>query len=150
MLNQYGPHLLIQCKHVSEMSEELVRTWLKNYMFQGQPNRSAKARRIAKWLATHSKFKSHSRHIPRAEAEGHGLVINYLEEDQTLQDLALSVFHATTHTFNGTNAVKIIENHLGRAFIKTQQVAAPTNPPQIIIPQPPPVPARPIQQEHKV
>ena len=41
-----------------------------------------------------------------------------MENDQTIQDLFLSVFHATTHTFNGTTAVKIIENHNGNAFIK--------------------------------
>lgn len=38
-----------------------------------------------------------------------------------MQDIFLSVFHATTHTFNGTAAVKIIENHLGKAFIKQAQ-----------------------------
>ena len=41
-----------------------------------------------------------------------------LADDQRLQDLSLSVFHATTHTFTGTPAVKIVENHTGRAFIK--------------------------------
>jgi hypothetical protein len=30
----------------------------------------------------------------------------------------LSVFHSTTQTFDGTGAVKIIENHVGSAFIK--------------------------------
>ncbi|MCL4211628.1 MAG: hypothetical protein KJZ68_13315, partial [Phycisphaerales bacterium] len=37
----------------------------------------------------------------------------------------LSVFHATTHTFSGTTAVKIIENNLGRAFIKQVQMSVP-------------------------
>ena len=50
-----------------------------------------------------------------------GLIIEDLEDDQEFQDLILSVFHATTHTFNGTNAVKIIENHTGKAFVKQQQ-----------------------------
>ena len=44
--------------------------------------------------------------------------VAHLEKDQKEQDLVLSVFHATTHTFVGTTAVKIIENHLGKAFIK--------------------------------
>jgi len=51
-----------------------------------------------------------------------GLIIENLEDDQEFQDLILSVFHATTHTFNGTNAVKIIENHMGKAFIKQQKM----------------------------
>jgi hypothetical protein len=37
-----------------------------------------------------------------------------------MQDLALSVFHATTHVFNMSGVVKIIENHLGKAFLKQQ------------------------------
>jgi hypothetical protein len=54
------------------------------------------------------------------ELEKRGLKIVRLEVDEHLQDLALSVFHATTHTFTGTGAIKIMENHLGRAFIKAQ------------------------------
>ncbi len=50
------------------------------------------------------------------------MIIDDLEDDQNLQELVLSIFHATTHTFEGTPAVKIIENHLGNAFIKTAGV----------------------------
>jgi hypothetical protein len=50
-----------------------------------------------------------------------GLRISDLESDQKLQDLVLSVFHATTFTFDSTPATKIIENHIGRAFIKQSQ-----------------------------
>ena len=49
-------------------------------------------------------------------------MVRDLEKDQTLQDLVLSVHHATMHTFAGTGAVKIVENHLGRAFVKVAQV----------------------------
>jgi hypothetical protein len=35
-----------------------------------------------------------------------------------LQDLALSVFHSSTLTFSSTPTIKIVENHLGRAFVK--------------------------------
>lgn len=45
-----------------------------------------------------------------------------LEKDQTLQDLILSVHHATMLTFANTGAIKIVENHLGRAFVKATQV----------------------------
>ncbi len=50
-----------------------------------------------------------------------GLVIEDLEDDPEFQDLILSVFHATTHTFDGTDAVKIIENQNGKAFVKQQR-----------------------------
>ena len=53
------------------------------------------------------------------------MVIRNLEDDEQFQDLSLSVFHATTHTFMGTAAIKIVENHRGRAFVK-QSVGRPS------------------------
>jgi len=123
MLDQYGPDLLVVCRHASKLSEKLVRDWLAMYMFGGGARARAKASRIAKWLANHALWRSHARHIPRDELERKGLKIGRLEEEPTAQDLFLSVFHATTHTFNGTPAVKIIENHLGKAFIQQVQFA---------------------------
>ena len=128
-----GPDLLVQCDHASNLSEELVRGWLEHYMFKKDRDRQAKASRIAKWLADHGHWKSHNRHIPRSVLKRKGLKIEPLEKDQKMQDLVLSVFHATTHTFSVTPAVKIIENHLGKAFIK--QVMMP-----IQMPQRPPAP----------
>jgi len=87
-------------------------------MFKDMADGAERAEAISGWLADHQRFKSHSRHIPRDEIEKHGLTATRLEEDERLQDLALSVFHATTHTFAGTRAVKIVESHTGRAFIK--------------------------------
>jgi hypothetical protein len=68
-----------------------------------------------------------------------GLIIEDLERDQVFQDNILSIFHATTHTFNGTNAVKIIENHKGKAFIKQQHtIVVQQKPPSPPTAQPPP------------
>ena len=115
LLSQYAPGLLIQCESLLEMSKDMVAAWLKKYMFA---NDHEKAKGVARWLADHKNFKSHARHIPRADLEEKGLTIVSLESDHELQDLVLSAFHATTHTFAGTSAVKIVENHLGQAFIK--------------------------------
>ena len=90
-------------------------------MFKGEPDAEKTARSIAGKLRDHGSFKSHGRHITRDRAQAMGLVIVPLEADQQFQDLVLSVFHATTHTFTGTGCVKIIENHLGKAFVKLQQ-----------------------------
>jgi len=119
MLSQYGPALLIECRNACSMAEELVVDWLSKYMFSGETRPREKARRIARWLSDHRRFKSHGRRIPRDELLRRGLRVDALETDQQLQDLVLSVFHATTHTFDGTPAVKIIENHAGHAFIKS-------------------------------
>ena len=90
-------------------------------MFKEDSERAKKAKDIAEWLSNHGHFKSHGRPIPRTELEQRGLKIRQLEDDQIEQDLFLSIFHATTHTFNATGAVKIIENHLGKAFVKQVQ-----------------------------
>lgn len=119
MLGQYGPDLLVQCESALGMSKDLVKTWLETYMFKGLDDRTERAESVASWLANHGHFKSHSRHISRAEIERRKLTVVPLENDPILQDLALSVFHATTHTFANTIAVKIVESHTGRAFIKT-------------------------------
>jgi len=116
MLTQYGPDLLAVCEASLSLSRDLVHTWLRTYMLR---NDHDQAKRIAEWLADHKIFKSHRKHISRDELKSRGLIIKDLEVDDRLQDLVLSVYHATTHTFSGTGAVKIVENHIGKAFIKT-------------------------------
>lgn len=116
ILGQYGPALLVECDNTLKLSQELVESWIFQYMFDGKD--AEKAKSIARYLADHKNFKTHSRHIDRAQAQSIGLKIQNMEDDPRLQDAILSVFHATTHTMDGTPAVKIIENHDGKAFIK--------------------------------
>ena len=125
MLGQYGPDLLVQCQHAATLSVELVADYLESYMFAGKKDGKAKAQRVAKWLSDHKNFKTHSRHITRGQLEKQGLEIEHLEADQKQQDLFLSIFHATTHTFGGTPCIKIIENQLGKSFIKLGAVSPP-------------------------
>lgn len=124
ILPQYGPSLLIQCYNALELAEELASEWLAKWMFANESRRlrTRKAKAIARRLADHTRYKSHGRPIHRDAAKEIGLKVTDLEQDQQLQDLVLSVFHATTHTLGSTNAVKIIENHVGRAFVKAQQL----------------------------
>jgi len=136
ILGQYGPALLIQCKNALQLSNKLVYEWLKNYMFNNNRNKNKIAKSIANYLSNHKNFHTHSRHIDRDHAKKIGFLIDDLESDQDFQDLVLSAFHAMSHTFSGTPAVKIIENHLGKAFVKMQQ--------QVILQQPlPPPPTSP-------
>ena len=131
MLGQYGPDLLVRCETVLRLSRELVARWLDTYMLAGDDQGQQTAESIAQWLADHDTLKSHARHIPRSELKTCGMVVSHLEDDEQLQDLSLSVFHATTHTFSGTPVVKIVENHEGRAFVKHHIVrpAPPPDPP---------------------
>ncbi len=120
MLGQYGPALLIQCDNALKLSRHLVKAWLAKYMFAGRGRRQAaqKAALVARGLADHRRHMSHGRHFDRAQCRSIGFKVSALESDPELQDLVLSLYHATTITFTMSVATKIIENNLGRAFIK--------------------------------
>jgi ATP-dependent protease ClpP protease subunit len=147
MLGQYGPALLMQCKNALKLAENLAAEWIRTWMLEATKGKKGaiKARSIAKALRDHKRFRSHARHISRDQARAIGLVVTDLEADQNLQDIVLSVFHATTLTFDNTAAVKVIENQLGRAFVKIQrtvQIPLQMVPPPMV-PQPTPVPSGP-------
>jgi hypothetical protein len=126
MLKLYGPALLVQCRNAIDLSQELVKQWLKTYMLSGSKYASRDALRIARALADHRLFKSHARHLDRDKVRNLsgsvGLVVVDLELDQTLQDLVLSVYHSSMLVFGSTLTAKIIENQMGKAFIKTMQL----------------------------
>ena len=118
MLNQFGPDLIVRCQTALELSESLVKIWLKSYMFKDDIESEQKSESIAKWIAGQG-HKSHNRHLTKEKLIQKGLKIQHLEDDQILQDLSLSIFHAVTMAFTDTNVTKMIENHLGQAFMKS-------------------------------
>jgi hypothetical protein len=63
-----------------------VEKWIMSYMLKGKKGAADKAKRIAKWLASHTYFKSHGRHIPRSDLVRRGLLVEKLEKDQKLQE----------------------------------------------------------------
>lgn len=130
ILQQYGPALLQLCEDAKQLAKRLVKQWLLDGMLAPPPgadraDQDAAARKaddVADFFADYRQHQSHAVGIGRDEARGQGLNVTNLEADQALQDAVLSVHHSTMHTLNATGAVKIIENHLGRAFIKQNQV----------------------------
>ncbi len=68
-------------------------------------------------LTDHALQKSHARHISKDGAISLGLKVTSLEDNHALQEAVLSVHHAAVLTMTDTPATKIIENHLGSAFI---------------------------------
>lgn len=140
ILGQYGPDLIVQAERASTLSHTLVHQWLREYMFKDNPDADSKAHAAAKWLSSHENFNSHSRHLDRDTLVQNGLKIEFLEDDQEMQDIFLSIFHATTITMSSTGTVKIIENHLGKAYINGVQ--------QVMIQQPVAAQSSALQQIH--
>jgi hypothetical protein len=123
ILQQYGPALLEECEKAEQLARSLVAEWLRDYMFAGKKDAADMAEAIATWFSEYGASQSHSLGIDRdkARAEVPDLVIENLEDDQDLQDAVLSVHHSMIHTLSGS-AVKIVENHIGKAFVSHQQV----------------------------
>jgi len=145
-LQQYGPALLEQCEHAKALSKELVSTWLATWMFRRSRQRKKRAETVAEALAAHEVWRTHGRPLSLDYLKSRPLRMKVvaLESDQQLQDKVLTIYHATMHTFGGTTATKIIENHHGRAFIKHAREVV------VEIPRPPqpPPPTQPEQPEN--
>ena len=90
-----------------------------------ETERNEKIDTIIEKLGDHSVSLSHARHLSYKNCDEMGLVVERLEDDQTLQELVLSVHHAMMHTLESTFASKVVENHKGAAYI--QQAAVPNN-----------------------
>lgn len=130
IIAKYSPALIGECEKNIEWSETMVKEWLARNMLSDLPADEMKKVRckIMKELADHTVSKSHGRHIPMQKCIDIGLKIEKLEEDQTLQDLVLSVHHSCLHTLSNTSSIKIIENQLGIAFIQITQMMPIPNP----------------------
>ena len=115
-IRDYPPGILNTCKRTTELSKEKVKAWLAAYMFKGDGQSVQKAEEIGNWLGNAAEHKTHGRPINVGLAQEKGLKVTALEADQELQDLVLSVFHATAVTFDHTGCVKFVENHEGRGW----------------------------------
>lgn len=94
-------------------------------MFSALDNAKEKAEQIADFLGDYDSFKSHSRGIDREQLREIGLNITNLEDDNTLQDLVLSVHHSISHLMDKTPTTKIVENNLGKAWIRMTGIVQP-------------------------
>lgn len=122
VIAKYNPTIIGECEKAIAWSNKIVKEWLVSGMFKDDSDALAKAENIIAELANHALTLSHERHISIDKAREIGLNITALEDNPQLQDATLSVHHASIHTLTSTPAAKIIENHLGVAFISQLQV----------------------------
>jgi hypothetical protein len=121
-LQQYFPGLIEMCDDFTRLSREMVQEYLTSFMFKRRKNKLALAAAAAAFFADDTMHIAHSRGIGRDKVKSLGIRVQNLEDDNALQDLVLSIHHSFTHTFGMTGAVKIIENHLGRSWVKVMPV----------------------------
>ena len=122
IISGYHPSLIETCNKIVSWSKELARDYLSGSMFLDELSKDPhKAQdiinRIIRILTDQNITKSHARHIPTQVCKSSGLKIKYIEDDQELQDIILSIHHASTLTIMNTSNVKIIENQNGQSYI---------------------------------
>lgn len=123
---KYPPAFLGECEKAIKWSSELVTTWLLRNMFDDVENKEEMVKTIVNEIIDHSISYAHNRHLSSQKCESIGLCIKHLESDQELQDKVLSVHHIYFQTLSSTPSFKIIENHVGKAFIlQAQQLLVP-------------------------
>lgn len=116
LLSKYPAAFVKQANDAIALSDTLLREWLKTGMFKNEAS-DIKLEKVCQSLNEHQSSKVHARHFDIGFCQSIGLDIIPLESDQLLQDYVLSVHHSCVHTFATTNAIKIIENQDGKAFI---------------------------------
>ena len=137
ILRSMAPALLQICENAEKLAKSMVTAWLAQFMFSEHPEPDESAQRVAAELTDYGQFLSHSRRLGAGRLRELGLNVVDLESDPQLQDLVLSVHHAVNHLMNHTGVVKIVENHLGKAFIRrvgvvpVQAQLGPAEPPAI-------------------
>lgn len=120
IIGKYHPTFLSACQNAIEWSEELAKEFLsKNMCQENNAVNLAKVEKIMGLFSSHEETKSHSRHISRKQCREVGLTIEEIEENDLLQDAILTTHHAFMHSFAQSDAVKIVENHLGVAYIES-------------------------------
>ncbi len=123
ILAKYPPSFVGECQKAIDWSNQLLKNFLSDRMLSNlkEPQKSQAIEKIAKELGDHSISYAHNRHLSAKKCKEIGLTVTFLEDDQKLQDLVLSVHHAFIHTLTATPTLKIIENNLTTAFIQGLQ-----------------------------
>jgi len=125
IISKYHPTFLGDCEKAIQWSKKIVKEWLMTNMFAMDEEKEQKVDRIIEKLGSHEETFSHDRHIHIAECKELGIKVIDLENLEKrpclgcndLQDCVLTIHHAYMHTFSNSNAIKIVENHLGNAMI---------------------------------
>ncbi len=122
ILRKIQPGFITECENAVRWARDMAERFLKENMFSNEKNAKKKIDPIIRHLTEKQTTITHGRHIGLDEAKAlFGDKIILLEDDQTFQDLVLTVHHASVITLQATPAFKMIENHNGRAFMQIQQ-----------------------------
>ena len=148
ILQMYAPALYQQARNALDLSKELVKQWLAEYMLadESKNKRARLVAGVARYLSDHNKFKSHGRGLCPADFKRIPALapvkVTDLADARDLQNRVQGLYHAISLTFGATAAIKIFENTEGKALIRLQRQLA-MQVPLMLPPMPTPGPQGP-------
>ena len=116
ILGSFAPSLLQFANDQLDFSESMVAGWLERFMFAGD---TTKAVSVATFFNDASHHKSHDKRIGIDEARAQGLKVELLEDNQPLQEAALTLYHILTILVEQTPTTKLISSGGGRNWVKS-------------------------------
>src|SRR3989344_1474586 len=116
LIEKYTLPLLEICDDSEKLSKELVKTWLKSYMFFGQKNAGKKVAQIVKYFSDYDKHLTHARPISIEKLQKYKLTISYSENE--LSELLWELHIMLMGFFNILGFVKLFENSHGVSWGK--------------------------------
>ena len=119
LIEKYSLELLELCEDSEKLSKELVSTWLKKYMFNGEKNVDKKIKKAVSYFSDYDTHLMHSRPLPMDKLTAFGLKIELA--DDTLQDLLWESYILLNGFFNVSPFVKLYESAHGVSWGKQFQ-----------------------------
>ncbi len=114
LLDKYPENILIECENAIEWSKYILEKSLKYSMFKNDSRN--KINKIKHELITSTNTKNHSQNLSAKKCQEIGLKIKYLEDDEELQNIVLSIHHAYLSYFNHQNKYKLFVNQKGEYY----------------------------------
>jgi len=119
ILATMGPALLVQCENAIQFGRQLAIDFMTRYMFVGDPIAQAKAEGIADALIDNSRWLSHGRKVDLLSLQRLGVLATPLASNPTLLNSIDEIWAACDLTLSNTPTIRLTENHLGHACIRS-------------------------------
>lgn len=128
ILQNMGPSLVVEADKNLRYSQELVANWLYERMLSDVADdtvRKAKAENIAAYFnaertSDHGQVHVHGQRIGATKLGELGLSLEFLEDNQDLQNDVLTAYHLMTLIFEMSNSLKFIASDNGKMWVKKE------------------------------
>lgn len=111
LLEKYPSNFLFECRNSMDWAKDILEKSLKYAMFN--EDNQEMIDKIVYELLYGEATKSHARNLSAEKCSEIGLKIRYLEEDEELHEIILSIHYACLNYFNQENVCKIYLNQNG-------------------------------------